>query len=95
MAWLYLGAALLPLLLPAAACPPGFSPGTAAICAPARLGAAHALLPPPTLRGLAAAPAGMTVLVGASPDVTHDSKTLALYKLYVNGFSPGVYLRYQ
>ncbi len=91
MAWLYLGAALLmALLLPAAASPPGFSPGTAAIWAPARLGARHALLRPPTLRGLAAKPAGMTVLVGASPDVTHGGKTLALYKLYVNGFFVGI-----
>ena len=37
-----------------------------------------------------AKPAGMTVLVGASPDVTHGGKTLALYKLYVNGFFVGI-----
>ena len=66
-----------------------FSNDTQPIWVPASLHANHTLLRPATLN-LSAPAAAMTVLVSAAPDVKNAGRTLALYRLYVNGIFLGI-----
>ena len=62
-----------------------FSNDTVPIWAPHKQYAKHIFLRPATMRTLSASIAKMTVLVSAAPDIKNDGRTLALYRLYVNG----------
>ena len=77
---------LLVILLPVCLCVFKFSNDTLPIWAPHQQYAKYTFLRPASLRTLSAPIAKMTVLVSAAPDIKNDGRTLALYRLYVNGF---------
>ena len=77
------------VLLPVSFALVNFSNDTLPIWAPHNQNAKHTFLRPATM-SLSASAAKMTVLVSAAPDIKNDGKTLALYRLYVNGVFTGI-----